>query len=93
MHGPYHSHPRILRVLRAVVAVAAVFGFALGFAVTFVIGIEVTSSPECDGPCFEKWDEVSYVGYGIGATCALGFALVARSLFRRLLANRHAKPS
>ncbi len=69
---------------RALIVLAGLLGFALGFVATFLVGIEATGSAECDGPCFEKWDEVSYVGYGIGTISGIAFALITR----RLLANR-----
>ncbi|MGH9197644.1 MAG: hypothetical protein ACRD1T_18105 [Acidimicrobiia bacterium] len=65
------------------IALAALLGFAVGAIVTFLVGIEFTGSAECDGPCFDKWDEVSYVSYAIGALTALGFGAAAHRLLRR----------
>ena len=74
------------------VALGALVGFAFGFIVTFLVGINVTASPECDGMCFRKWDEVISVGYGIGAVSAIGFGLAARSRLRRRSADQDANP-
>jgi hypothetical protein len=57
--------------------------------VAFLIGVEETVSAECDGPCFDKWDDVSYISYGVGAVTAVAFGAIARTLLRRYL----AKPS
>jgi hypothetical protein len=80
-------------VRHVLVALGALVGFAFGFIVTFLVGINVTASPECDGMCFDKWDEVTYVGYGIGAVSAIGSALGARSLLRRRSADQDGNPS
>jgi hypothetical protein len=76
-------------VYRVWIALAAVLGFVVGSAATFLIGIAATGGAECDGPCFSKWDEVSYVSYAVGVLTAIGFGVVARNLLRRYF----AKPS
>ena len=80
----------MVRVRRAVVALAGLIGFALGFVVTFLIGIEVTGSAACDGPCFEKWDEVAYVGLAVGAAAAIALALGTHALVRALGRRKRA---
>ena len=78
---------------RAWIALAALLGGAAGAVVTFLVGIEATGTSECDGPCFDRWDEVSYVAYAVGAACALAAGLIARRGFRGRFANRNANPS
>ncbi len=68
---------------RVWIALAAILGFAVGFAVVFAIGVEATSEWECDGPCFDKWDEVSYFAYGGGVAAAIAFGLAARAFLNR----------
>jgi hypothetical protein len=70
-------------VRRVWIALAALLGFAIGSVATFLIGVDATGSAECDGPCFSKWDEVSYASYAIGAFTALAFSVMTRSLLRR----------
>ncbi len=68
---------------RVWIALAALLGLGAGFVITFLIGINVTGSAECDGMCFDKWDEVSYIAYAIGALTALGSGAAARTALRR----------
>ena len=68
---------------RVWIGLAALLGFAVGSTVAFLIGVAETVSAECDGPCFDKWDEVSYVSYGVGAVTAVAFGAIARALLRR----------
>jgi hypothetical protein len=70
-------------VRRIWIAIAALIGFVGGFVVAFLVGIEETGSSECDGPCFEKWDEVEVVAIGVGVACAALFGLLARRLLAR----------
>ena len=72
---------------RALIVLAALVGFGVGFIVTFLIGIEETASPACDGPCFERWDEVLWVSGGIGVVTAIVFGVVARYVLRRHFAK------
>jgi len=74
-------------VYRVWIALAALLGFVIGAVVTFAIGVSETVSAECDGPCFSKWDEVTYISYAIGAVVAVAFGLIARRLLRRHFAN------
>ena len=74
---------------RVWIALAALLGFGLGSIVAFLFGIEQTGSPECDGPCFDKWDEVTYISLGVGVVTALAFGAVARAVLR----GYFAKPS
>jgi hypothetical protein len=74
---------RLTGVYRALIVLAALIGFCMGFVVTFLIGIEETSAPECDGPCFERWDEVLWVSGGIGVAAAIVFCVIARYVLRR----------
>ena len=59
---------------RISIALASLLGFVGGFLVAFLVGIEETGSAECDGPCFDKWDEVELVAIGAGVVFAGGFA-------------------
>ena len=68
---------------RALIVLAALLGFGVAFAVTFVIGVEATASPECDGLCFDKWDEVLWVSGGVGVAAAIVSGLFARYALRR----------
>ena len=74
---------RLTGVYRALIVLAALVGFCVGFVVTFLIGIAETSAPECDGPCFERWDEVLWVSGGIGVAAAIVFCVIARYVLRR----------
>jgi hypothetical protein len=74
---------RLTGVYRALIVLAALIGFCMGFVVTFLIGIEETSAPACDGPCFERWDEVLWVSGGIGVAAAIVFCVIARYVLRR----------
>jgi hypothetical protein len=74
------------------VTLAALLGGAAGFVVAFLVGIDATSSWQCDGPCFDRWDDVELVAGAVGAACALGFGLLARTIHVRIAA-RTAKPS
>jgi hypothetical protein len=65
------------------IVLAALVGFGVGFVVTFLIGIEETASPECDGVCFDRWDEVQWVSGGIGVAAAIVSGVVARYVLRR----------
>ena len=76
-------------MFRALIVLAALIGFGVGFVVTFLIGIEETSAPECDGPCFERWDEVLWVSGGMGVAAAIVFGVLAYYVLRRYF----AKPS
>jgi mannose/fructose/N-acetylgalactosamine-specific phosphotransferase system component IIC len=71
------------------VVLAALIGFLTGSVVTLFVGVAATASSECDGVCFSKADEVSYVAYGVGALCAIMFAFAAH----RFVNARFAKPS
>jgi hypothetical protein len=53
------------------VAVAAIVGFAACFFVSVVVGFNETVRAECDGPCFDLWDEVLYISLGVGVLGAL----------------------
>ena len=68
---------------------AALVGFGMGFVVAFLIGIEETASPACDGVCFDRWDEVLWVSGGIGVVAAVVFGVGARHVLR----GHFAKPS
>ncbi|MET1083498.1 MAG: hypothetical protein ABWY12_10690 [Burkholderiales bacterium] len=62
---------------RVWILLAALVGLATGFVAAFLIGIEATVSSECDGPCFDRWDEVILIACGVGALCAVVFACAA----------------
>jgi hypothetical protein len=78
---------RLIGVYRALILLAALVGFCVGFVVRFLIGIEETAAPECDGPCFERWDEVLWVSGWIGVAAAIVFGVVAWGVLRRYFAN------
>ncbi len=62
---------------RAGIAFAALLGGTAGAFVTFIIGVAATVRPECDGPCFDKWDEVVFIAIAVGASCALTAGWIA----------------
>jgi ABC-type antimicrobial peptide transport system permease subunit len=74
-------------VYRALIVLGALVGFGVGFVVTFLIGIAETVAPECDGPCFERWDEVLWVSGGIGVAAAIVFGVLAYYVLRRYFAK------
>lgn len=76
------------RVTAAVVSsVVALLGFGVAFAIAFFVGLSTTGSWECDGPCFEQWDEVLWVALGIGALCGV---IIGVAGWRRLTrSSRH----
>jgi putative flippase GtrA len=79
-------------VYRALIVLAALVGFGVGFVVTFIIGMEETSAPECDGVCFERLDEVLWVSGGIAVVTAIVFGVVARYVRRRRRAAPKGRP-
>jgi hypothetical protein len=59
------------RIVRAALAVTSgVVVFVLVSAFAFVVGIDATSDAACDGPCFDKWDEVIAVALVLGLATA-----------------------
>jgi hypothetical protein len=50
--------------------------------VAFLIGIEETGNSSCDGPCFDKWDDVQLVSVFVGSVGAVMFGLATRRLLR-----------
>jgi class 3 adenylate cyclase len=60
------------------IALAALVGFVVSFLMIFALGISLTSSSECDGPCFSEWGKVSWTAIAIGLAVAvlLGVAVV-----------------
>jgi hypothetical protein len=71
------------------VLIAAGLAFALSWVAVFFIGINETSHWECDGPCFDKWDEVMYVAFVVAGACAIGAGYATWRLFERRSA-RHS---
>jgi hypothetical protein len=78
------------RMRWVLVAAVALLGFAAGFVATFLAGIEATSAPECDGPCFERWDEVLTLAAVIGTASALLLGLAAWAIVRWRRATRRS---
>jgi hypothetical protein len=54
----------------------AMLAFVLGFALTFFVGISATSSSDCDGPCFDQWDDVIWVALVVGALAGIVVGVV-----------------
>ena len=53
----------------------ALLGFVCGFFIAAVAGFEATNEAECDGPCFDQWDEAFLIAIGVGllSAAAAGF--------------------
>lgn len=75
------------------VAVAAIVAGVAGYAITFLVGVDATTSAECDGVCFDKVDEVGLAAIVVGLICAVAAGIASRHALRRRLAKRKAKLS
>jgi hypothetical protein len=62
------------------VLVVSLLSLVVGFAVAFLIRVNVTSDWTCDGPCFDKWDGVTLLATGVGCACAVMFGYLALRL-------------
>jgi hypothetical protein len=55
----------------------------IGFVASWFAGVASTGSAECDGPCFDQWDEVFYAAGVVGVLVATATGLVVRSLLTK----------
>jgi hypothetical protein len=67
-------------VRRVWTGIAAVAGFVLGSVATLFIGIGLTVGSECDGPCFDQWDDVVVAAVVVGVLVGVLAAFAVRSL-------------
>ena len=49
----------------------ALLGFVGGFLVAAVAGFSAANKPECDGPCFDQWDEAFLIAITVGVAAGL----------------------
>ena len=64
------------------IALAALVGFVVSFLMIFALGISLTSSSECDGPCFSEWGKVSWTAIAIGLAVAVLLGVAVGRLTR-----------
>ena len=74
----------------AVTAVTALLGFAAGFVITWIAGVDATMRPSCDGPCFNEWDELALIAVGIGLAVAVVLGFTAWFVVTRRAPRRRA---